>query len=1772
MTIEVTDDILDQTVSRTNIKNYRDFKKSNTKSWDEYRKEIAKTSKEFQDLVTIANDNGIDIDWDNETGQLIKGREELEALNVKYAEGTKAAELYARAQEAEAKATNYSADASVRAAEAKRKEILIERERLLNSTDSRDVLMGLMGYQDLDSNPKDKVIKKNYIDPDSTDSLRVWLAELDKERNKLDQNSVAAGKYSAKKRSLANSQTIVNAKTKIATTSLNMQAGALKIGAAAANLAGKAMRFFGFESAAAMAKALGPTIALTAALWGVQKVIEFISEHAPTLSNLKEQAVESSQAFEEAKGKVESLDSELQTTKDRIEELESAGPLSLTEQSELERLKKQNTELEKQLSIEKAITNEKERKATEDNFDVIEKMNTESANRYGRNGQRVDVDSSRYSKYYDPDMSKLGNDLNIKIEEYKAELAKLENMEVDLNDDKSRKKWEEQKEIVDSYKTTAMEAFEEINTELDETNPDLLDEDQLALYEELVTLRDKLYLSTGDLNMDTAMKSVLGTEQYDVVIAKMQELANSKKEINKDTVGEIFSPTVLAQLENIGIDMDSIIEQIQSMRGISGTIDTAIDNSDNADQVRKNIDEMISDKDFEIDTEAIQKVLGDDIVKACEKAGYSVDDLINHFKRLQEESSKVDFTSAINDIKSIDDAMSTLTDAMGDFAEDSEISSESLYELSDSVLSSLDGFEDFISVITDSSSSFEDVVNAAEQLVDSFFAQQDILGALTEENAYLYEQELKRMGIENSSEIVQHRLAMATLKNADATKQAKSAAEELIGVTTAVASKMDLEALAAVNASNYVDVLRASEELAAGTNFDSVMTSHANSLIMVANAAFGAQSAVAQYLNALKSSGLSSIAGAKSYSQAMYLGKMQDEAKKEMSAITNFFKNMPTVKMPTVSSAAPYKLSGSSGGSSGSSGGGGSGSGGGGKSKADREKEAADKRADNYDKAKKKLDHQLEMNYISYQKYYDRLVALGRKYYKDKKGKVYKKNLEDWRDHLETLAKAREDAYDKAKDNLDKSLEKEKISINTYYKKVAALQKKWLKGRKSNAEKYAEEVEELQNTVFEHYEDELDELKDWIETQNINKTWVPGENELTAFDKFYEKILRAYEEGMMSYEQYYQLRKKAEKELRELELDRYESQKSSLDDLVDLVSDMLRQEKEDMIDALEKQLDKYREICEAKKESLDTTRAELEYQRELKEANEDLTELQAKAAVLKLDTSREGKAKYKALMEEIAQKQQEIADKQDEHAYDATIEGIDKALEKYEEKIEKKIDEINEFLNDQGKWLEYVYDYINNTDPSKLLDQLIEFNSVHGTGIAADVHDIWDRYQEVVGENQGKKIQEIIDLLRQQIKDAENSDSGSSSENYQRIGEMIFKMQKNVEAMNKLDRKDPEQDKEWKRLNRENLALAEKIRDQSSGEFDNITQNNKGEWVMGNGSNVSIFDKISDKGRTAATIKKEMANASYEDQVELAKELRQIYGYKDVFYDSASGKWYKNKADWKENKALFDDEGYGDPQNTNKEILAAIRKNLDANNITAVKKLVEEIRKLSGYGEAFYDSNTKAVYKSALGFYNGVAMAGPDRKKKPTAKEIIKAMVSSNNAATNNALVKYLKKYKGYEQVYYDKKLGYWVKDPKTKKRLSSLVYHKGIDAGFVGDDYRPTPKQNELYALLKKGELVLNQNDQDRLAVQMQVLSSLSDSLKSSGSFNPSNIINNTSGDITLHIDAPLYVQGDTDAKMVKAMNKHGDIIADKALSKLTGALEMRGYSVTSKNNMRKR
>lgn len=67
-----------------------------------------------------------------------------------------------------------------------------------------------------------------------------------------------------------------------------------------------------------------------------------------------EQLKETSQEVKDISSNIKSLNSELEATKQRIEELENKGPLSVTEDEELDKLREQNAELERQIQLEEA--------------------------------------------------------------------------------------------------------------------------------------------------------------------------------------------------------------------------------------------------------------------------------------------------------------------------------------------------------------------------------------------------------------------------------------------------------------------------------------------------------------------------------------------------------------------------------------------------------------------------------------------------------------------------------------------------------------------------------------------------------------------------------------------------------------------------------------------------------------------------------------------------------------------------------------------------------------------------------------------------------------------------------------------------------------------------------------------------------------------------------------------------------------------------------------------------------------------------------------------------------------------------------------------------------------------------------------------------------------------------------------------------------------------------------------------------------------------------
>ncbi|MCM1262565.1 MAG: hypothetical protein NC313_07555 [Butyrivibrio sp.] len=109
--------------------------------------------------------------------------------------------------------------------------------------------------------------------------------------------------------------------------------------------------------------------AIVAATYGAIKASEAWS------NRLKKQAQESSNAYKETLEEIESINSELQTNGQRIDELNAKENLTLVEAEELERLKESNRELENTLALKEKLA---ERENTKANKDAVKYFNEDT--------------------------------------------------------------------------------------------------------------------------------------------------------------------------------------------------------------------------------------------------------------------------------------------------------------------------------------------------------------------------------------------------------------------------------------------------------------------------------------------------------------------------------------------------------------------------------------------------------------------------------------------------------------------------------------------------------------------------------------------------------------------------------------------------------------------------------------------------------------------------------------------------------------------------------------------------------------------------------------------------------------------------------------------------------------------------------------------------------------------------------------------------------------------------------------------------------------------------------------------------------------------------------------------------------------------------------------------------------------------------------------------------------------------------------------------------
>ena len=365
-------------------------------------------------------------------------------------------------------------------------------------------------------------------------------------------------------------------------------------------------------------------------------------------------------------------------------------------------------------------------------------------------------------------------------------------------------------------------------------------------------------------------------------------------------------------------------------------------------------------------------------------------------------------------------------------------------------------------------------------------------------------------------------------------------------------------------------------------------------------------------------------------------------------------------------------------------------------------------------------------------------------------------SAEKKQEHAIALKEARQEAYDY------KQQQKERALNNSFTNNWKALRTYMtgsltdLKGLNSiqDADKIIEERQNIVDNFFGNLQDKFEDVKQTISDHDLFGDWDQNQNALTLLIQYKNDLIKIYKEyesqlktDTDAAKQYQELMKEVEREMVQAQ----KEIKSQYDDIFELVERLIRQEKQDLIQALNKQKDKYDEIIAKKKESLQITEDELNYQDQLADYAKQEAKLRTQIATLSRDDSREAKAKVAELTEQlndlIDEKQRTIRSETITRTQDA----LDKQQEKYDEFIDGLTQSIQDGLDNQEVINQEVYDALNNRDTNDLLQRLYDYNAEHGDGLMQTVEEWQHDLNDILGNQIYGALKNNFEAIRAKL-------------------------------------------------------------------------------------------------------------------------------------------------------------------------------------------------------------------------------------------------------------------------------------------------------------------------------------------------------------------------------------------------------------------------------------
>lgn len=1064
---------------------------------------------------------------------------------------------------------------------------------------------------------------------------------------------------------------------------------------------GKSVKNFAIEAVKAIAQMV--------VMWAIMKLLEGIKwliDLIPTAEKAAEKFEELTNQLKETKNELEGINDELKTLDDKIAELTAKGKLSFTEQEELERLRAERAELERELELKKALAQQQQEQVNSQTSSQVEYYKNKGVKSGKTVNENVhDAGSTAAiaggAATAAAALAAFGGSMSWNVVGWVALAAaavtagvagiayavaeseetigeSIDNMEDNLatkeqelqaareayqksGSDADKKKYEEAQQALSDYRGEMAKYFTELGAYYD--NVDLSEEDP-ERYKELkkemndfYNERDKWLITSGSEGATSnAIVRVFDKKENKEAKEEIESLMKQLKDDPGNTAIEqkikniiTDSETLIADFEAIGIEIDDVARSFTQMAEdqLFGTIDGKIGELERA---KTALESLLNGGRFNFEGQNIG--IADLFTDEGEVVQTKLSEIFKNTSSETREAITGLLERSYDDIQNGTVNIETL---LGEFtSRGSEAILSILEETSDT-------FEEISENMDNIQSSYSTLSNAVEQYNSAGFLTLDNLQSLLS----LEPEYLALLQMENGQLTINREgyIALVQTKLAEAKASVVQSAMKQLN---ALAAKKEADAT--------------NEASTAAANSISNLGTYANALSGVAKNAIGAAGAVYAFNNA--------VAGA----QANELVKQE-----EIDAIIN---SMDTQLQMIDSVGANLSTNF---GSIMTGGEGGNPKDGGEDSDAFEEllkKHQAELDAITHEKdlIQAEIDEAEAKGFVASEEHYERLIALEQK---EKEALIrHQQELQDFYDANSASMSA---------DEIDK--------WNAEMRATTLA----IKEADKNMIEFGNTIREIGEEYFGKVSEDIDAINEEIEFMHglLEDEPVADENgnwsneALTRLGLYTQQMEKAAFETQRAKDALAELQattseadkntdwyREREEELTQTIYDNANAYNDYKDSIVELNEARVEAIKE----GIEKEIEAYNDLLDVKREELDAERDLYDFKKNIEEQNKSIADTERKLAALSGSTAAEDIAERKRLEAELRKQQGDLDDTYYDHSMTAQQNALDEEGRYFEEAQNRRIESLEAMLENTEELI------VNS-----MMDVMLNADTVHQT-------------------------------------------------------------------------------------------------------------------------------------------------------------------------------------------------------------------------------------------------------------------------------------------------------------------------------------------------------------------------------------------------------------------------------------------------------------------------